>query len=233
MILIASPFSLAHLEYLNTWHAHIKNIAQQHGLDIKVAIVISNTHLNNFLPVSTPLNIECITFPGCGIKEIDLLWARIKLFQHYCAIGARLLWLVSADIRPSVSTWPAIADSLKKGADAVVVPYPSRWNNLIPTVIKEIVVRQKKYLVAVDAHHLDTDTQIVGAGMGCIVLTLKALMVRLSIGKQPVKILWPDLHGTAEGIPLEGVEVGWFLNAYVHKLNIRCLGRDYIAQHLN
>ncbi|QED21727.1 H233R [African swine fever virus] len=90
----------------------------------------------------------------------------------------------------------------------------------------------KKCLVAVDARHLDTDTQIVGAGMGCIVLTLKALMVRLSIGKQPVKILWPDLHGTAEGIPLEGVEVGWFLNAYAHKLNIRCLGADHIAQHL-
>lgn len=100
MILIASPFSLAHLEYLHTWHVTIKNIAQQHGLDIKVAIVVSTSHLNNFLPISGALNIECITFPSCGIKEIDLLWARIKLFQHYCAIGARLLWLVSADIRP-------------------------------------------------------------------------------------------------------------------------------------
>lgn len=146
MILIASPFSLAHLEYLHTWHVTIKNIAQQHGLDIKVAIVVSTSHLNNFLPISGALNIECITFPSCGIKEIDLLWARIKLFQHYCAIGARLLWLVSADIRPPVSAWPAIADSLKKGADAVVIPYPSRWNNLIPTVIKEIVVHQKNAL---------------------------------------------------------------------------------------
>uniref|UniRef100_A0A6G7KTT9 PH233R n=1 Tax=African swine fever virus TaxID=10497 RepID=A0A6G7KTT9_ASF len=231
MILIPSPFSLAHLDYDHTWHVTIKNIAQQHGLVIQVAIVVSTSHLYTFLPISTALIIECISFPGCGIKEIHLLWARIILFQHYCAIGARLLWLVCAVIRPPVSTWPAIADSLQKGADAVVIPYPSRWNNLIPTVIKEILVHQKKCLVAVDARHLVTDTQIVRAGMGCIVLSLQALMVRLCIGKQPITILWPDLHGTAEGIPLEGVQVGWFLYAYAHILYIRCLRAVHIDEH--